>query len=117
LDHPFDTIGHIIQDDVYNHRVVFLHGPLVEARAEMERLGVEEERLPTKKDSASLQEADRCFILWVPTPRNYPLLVHEIYHLVDEAFRYMGIEGDNDSEFGAHLAEFYMREICNYLDG
>jgi hypothetical protein len=56
-------------------------------------------------------EAKRCFILWVQDRNDISVLVHEIFHLVDDIFKFHGIEGDNHSEFGAKLAEYYMREI------
>jgi hypothetical protein len=105
----------IIQDNVYLNKVTFLHGDRETVIEEMRTLGVPEENLPSAREEGCIVEAEKCFILWVRDSKNYPVLVHEIYHLVEEVFKYMGIDGDYFGEFGANLAEFYMREICKHL--
>jgi len=107
----------IIQDDIFQHRVKFLHGKREDVMSEMKELGIQEDGLPGERDQGLVGDGKRCFVLWVKDPTDYPVLVHEIYHLVDEIFGFMGVDGENDSEFGACLAEFYMREICKHLAG
>ena len=107
----------IIQDPIYQNRVEFLYGKREDVIPRMKELGVQEENLPVKKDDGLVVEADSCFVIWVEDSKNMSILVHEIYHVVDAAFGFLGIEGENDSEFGACLAEYYMREICNHLAG
>lgn len=106
-----------IQDPIYQNKVEFLHGNQEDVMPVMKELGIHEDSLPRQKDEGLVAEGEKCFIVWVKDCKNLPVLVHEIYHLVDEIFEFLGIEGDNDSEFGACLAEYYMREICNHLAG
>jgi len=106
----------MIQDNIYQNKVEFLHGKREDVVPVMKALGVHADNFPSE-ESGLVVEATRCFVIWVEDVKDIPVLIHEIYHLVDDIFKFHGVEGDNHSEFGAKLAEYYMREILKHLEG